>query len=41
MEKLEKLRWRENGLKIKVKETEFESIAVDTPDDLELINSII
>jgi 3-deoxy-manno-octulosonate cytidylyltransferase (CMP-KDO synthetase) len=34
-EKLEQLRAMENGLKIKVKETAFETIAVDTPADLE------
>ena len=34
MEKLEQLRMLENGFKIKIVVTEFENIAVDTPDDL-------
>ena len=33
-EKLEQLRMLENGMKIKIVVTEFESISVDTPDDL-------
>lgn len=33
-EKLEQLRAVENGVRIRVVETEFESIGVDTPDDL-------
>lgn len=34
-EKLEQLRMLENGFKIKVVVTEFENLAVDTPEDLE------
>lgn len=36
-ERLEQLRWIENNYKIKVAETSFEAIAIDTPEDLKKI----
>lgn len=40
-ESLEQLRALENCIEIKVVETEYDSISVDTPDDLEIIKQII
>ncbi|MBR4265069.1 MAG: 3-deoxy-manno-octulosonate cytidylyltransferase [Bacteroidales bacterium] len=36
-EKLEQVRWIENGYKIKICKTDFEGLAVDTPEDLQKI----
>ncbi len=41
IEKLEQLRALENGFKIKVKETGFETIGVDTPTDLERVEKCL
>ena len=40
-EKLEQLRALENGMKIKVRETSFETFGVDTPEDLERVEKCL
>jgi 3-deoxy-manno-octulosonate cytidylyltransferase (CMP-KDO synthetase) len=40
-EALEQLRWVENGYRLKVKITDFESVAVDVPDDLKKLSSFL
>ncbi len=39
-ERLEQLRAIENGYRIRVVETEYESLGVDTPEDLERVNQL-
>ncbi len=39
-ERLEQLRALENGYRIRVIDTEYESLGVDTPEDLERVNHL-
>lgn len=41
LEGLEQLRWIENGYKIKVELTDYESVAVDVPDDLQKLRKFL
>jgi 3-deoxy-manno-octulosonate cytidylyltransferase (CMP-KDO synthetase) len=40
-ERLEQLRAIENGFRIRVVETEYESVGVDTPEDLERVSGLM
>jgi 3-deoxy-manno-octulosonate cytidylyltransferase (CMP-KDO synthetase) len=40
-ESLEQLRWLENGYRIMVEETAFETISIDTPEDMEKIKTVV
>jgi 3-deoxy-manno-octulosonate cytidylyltransferase (CMP-KDO synthetase) len=40
-ERLEQLRWLENGYRIRVVETEYDAVSVDVPEDVERVEKIL
>ena len=41
IEQLEQLRWLENGYRIRVVETEYDSVSVDMPDDVARVEKLL
>jgi 3-deoxy-manno-octulosonate cytidylyltransferase (CMP-KDO synthetase) len=41
IEQLEQLRWLENGYRIRVEETEYKTVEVDTPEDVKRVEQLL